>query len=68
MLNPEADWYRGDFHVHTNASDGAYPPSLVAGIAKAEGLDFVAITDHNTIDVGDYQSNFRWRSPCSRSP
>jgi hypothetical protein len=51
VLNPEAGWYRGDFHVHTNASDGVYPPALVAGIAQVEGLDFVAITDHNTIEA-----------------
>jgi hypothetical protein len=50
VLNPEAGWYRGDFHAHTNASDGVYAPDLVAGIAQAEGLDFVAITDHNTIE------------------
>jgi hypothetical protein len=49
VLNPAAGWYRGDLHAHTTASDGDYPPSLVVGIGKAEGLDFVAITDHNTI-------------------
>jgi len=49
VQNPNAGWYRGDFHVHTTASDGDYPPTLVAEIAKAEGLDFIAITDHNTI-------------------
>jgi len=51
VLNPEAGWYRGDFHAHTNASDGVYPPATLAGIARAEGLDFVAITDHNTIEA-----------------
>jgi hypothetical protein len=50
MINPRPGWYRGDFHVHTNASDGDYPPSLVVELARAEGLDFVAITDHNTIE------------------
>ena len=51
VLNPNPGWYKGDFHLHTNASlDGFYPPSLVAEIAKAEGLDFIAITDHNTIE------------------
>lgn len=49
VQNPNAGWYRGDFHVHTTASDGDYPPSLVAEIAKTEGLDFIAITDHNAI-------------------
>ena len=52
VLDPTPGWYRGDFHVHTNAShDGTYPLSLVAALAKAEGLDFCAITDHNTIDA-----------------
>ena len=49
VLNPKAGWYRGDFHVHTSASDGDYPPSQVIEIARAEGLDFIAITDHNTV-------------------
>jgi hypothetical protein len=50
-FHPNPAWYRGDFHVHTNASmDGDYPPNLVAGLAKTEGLDFVTITDHNSIE------------------
>ncbi|MBT3391448.1 MAG: PHP domain-containing protein [Chloroflexi bacterium] len=48
VVNPKSGWYRGDFHTHTNATDGDYPADVVAGIAKAEGLDFIAITDHNT--------------------
>ncbi|MBL6965643.1 MAG: PHP domain-containing protein [Anaerolineales bacterium] len=48
IVNPDAGWYRGDFHTHTQASDGIYPADVLAGIAKAEGLDFIAITDHNT--------------------
>jgi len=51
ILNQHPGWYRGDFHVHTHASnDGFYAPSTIAEMAKAEGLDFVAITDHNTIE------------------
>ena len=49
VINRKAGWYRGDFHTHTHASDGIYPADILAGIAKAEGLDFIAITDHNTI-------------------
>ena len=49
VINHKAGWYRGDFHTHTHASDGIYPADILAGIAKAEGLDFIAITDHNTI-------------------
>ena len=47
--NPNPGWYRGDFHLHTTASDGHYSPSTLARLARAEGLDFLAITDHNTI-------------------
>lgn len=47
------NWYRGDFHVHTSVSgDGATAhPTAVAEMAKDEGLDFLAITDHNTIEA-----------------
>lgn len=48
--NPNPSWYRGDFHLHTTASDGHYSPGTLARLVKAEGLDFIAITDHNTID------------------
>ncbi len=52
VLNTDPGWYRGDFHIHTDAShDGTYSLSLIAALAKAEGLDFCAITDHNTIDA-----------------
>jgi len=52
-------WYRGDLHLHTAHSDGRCP--LVTGrpapcrafltlqAARAAGLDFIAISDHNTM-------------------
>jgi hypothetical protein len=53
-------WYRGDLHSHTGHSDGSCasrggpasvpcPLFLSAQAAEARGLDFVAITDHNTV-------------------
>ena len=51
VFNPRPGWYRGDFHAHTNFSDGALPPPQLLELAKAEGLDFFAITDHNTIQA-----------------
>jgi hypothetical protein len=42
-------WYQGDFHCHTNHSDGALTPQELLQTARHEGLDFFAITDHNTI-------------------
>lgn len=38
---------KGDFHLHTNSSDGKLPPMEVIQIAKAEGVDILAITDHD---------------------
>jgi hypothetical protein len=43
-------WYRGDLHTHTHHSDAA--DCTVAGLIQAArdcGLDFVFLTDHNTI-------------------
>lgn len=51
-------WYRGDLHMHTAHSDGGCqsqsgkrvpcPVFLTAEAASARGLDFIAVTDHNT--------------------
>lgn len=40
-------WYAGALHVHTHHSDGALAPQALASRARAEGLDFITITDHN---------------------
>jgi hypothetical protein len=42
-----ARWYSGGLHFHTTHSDGAIGPAAVADAARAAGLDFFAITDHN---------------------
>jgi hypothetical protein len=45
----ENGWYRGELHCHTYHSDGDSDPREVIAAAKALGLDFLAITDHNSI-------------------
>jgi PHP domain len=40
-------WFAGALHAHTNHSDGALTPQQLADKARAEKLDFLAITDHN---------------------
>lgn len=42
-----AAWYAGALHAHTNHSDGQLTPAQLADKARGEGLDFLAITDHN---------------------
>lgn len=48
VFNPQPGWYRGDFHCHTHYSDGVLAPAELLALARAEGLDFFTITDHNT--------------------
>ena len=38
---------KGDLHTHTLASDGVHTLEELAWKAKRNGLDFVAVTDHN---------------------
>lgn len=59
MLDANAGWYRGDLHMHSAHSDASCdsqrgvrvpcPLFLTLEAASARGLDFVAITDHNTV-------------------
>lgn len=39
--------YKGDLHTHTHASDGVLPVDDLAKHAARNGLDYLAITDHN---------------------
>jgi hypothetical protein len=41
-------WFRGDWQSHTHHSDGGATVAELARVARRRGLDFVAITDHNT--------------------
>ncbi len=57
-LKTEPGWYRGDLHMHTQHSDGSCgsrtgkripcPLFRTLEAATARGLDFVAVTEHNT--------------------
>lgn len=42
--------YKADLHTHSTASDGQYTPSDLVRLAKARGLELLALTDHDTID------------------
>ena len=45
----DRSWQAGDLHSHTVHSDGALTVSELAALAVGRGLDFLAVTDHNTI-------------------
>ncbi len=63
VVRAEAGWYRGDLHMHTAHSDGSCPSLmgqrvpcplfLTVKAASERGLDFIAITDHNTTSHAD---------------
>lgn len=56
-------WYRGDLHLHTGESDGSCrsnagvkvpcPLFRMVERASAAGLDFVSLTEHNTVAHDD---------------
>jgi hypothetical protein len=41
-------WYAGDNHIHSTFSDGVGSVPDIVKAAKAIGLSFISITDHNT--------------------
>jgi hypothetical protein len=62
-LRSSPGWYRGDLHMHTAHSDGQCnsqagkrvpcPVFLTLQAAATRGLDFIAVTDHNTTSQYD---------------
>jgi predicted metal-dependent phosphoesterase TrpH len=61
VLNNTARWYQGDLHSHTGQSDGSCssvrgkkvpcPVFKLTEAAEQRGLDFLAVTDHNTLST-----------------
>lgn len=50
----QAQWLFGDFHMHSDASDGQHDLATLAKMAKRRSLDFIAVTNHN-----NYAENLR---------
>jgi len=47
-----------DLHTHTVYSDGKYTPEELVSAAKAAGLSYLAITDHDTVEgIGHLYEN-----------
>jgi len=46
LLPQPKGWYGGDSHTHSSYSDGMDTPARVAASARADGLDWYAVTDH----------------------
>lgn len=63
-LRRERRYYAGDFHVHSRESTDARPNvDEILRFAKSRGLDFVVITDHNTVTQDDFFIAAQKKSP-----
>ncbi len=56
MPNPftvDGNWYKGNLHTHTTASDGDLSPQEAIQAYAEEGYDFLALTDHDVLSNYD---------------
>jgi MYXO-CTERM domain-containing protein len=63
-IRPGPAWFSGDFHVHSEHSGDARPTlDAVADEATARGLDFVELSEHNTVSHLDHLASLQDRHP-----
>jgi hypothetical protein len=55
--------FKGEFHLHSNNSDGVESPAYVAGASRRAGLDFMALTDHRL-----YEPSMQAAEAFTRAP
>ena len=41
--------FKCDLHIHSICSDGRFTPSDIVKMAKEKNLDYVSLTDHDTL-------------------
>lgn len=56
-------WYRGDLHAHSEHSDGQNTVAEIVDYTRRVGLDYFALTDHNTISHWDELARLNDRAP-----
>ncbi|MFO0616515.1 MAG: CehA/McbA family metallohydrolase [Polyangiaceae bacterium] len=57
-------WYAGDLHAHSRESGDADPSiDELVTFARAEGLDFVELSDHNTVSQLDFIRDTQSKHP-----
>ncbi len=63
-LRRERRWWAGDLHAHSKESTDATPAlEDMVTFARGRGLDFVEISDHNTVTQLDYFAGVQARHP-----
>lgn len=64
MLSTERRWYKGDFHVHSHESgDASATFDQIHDLAISRGLDFINLSDHNTIAQHDLIAAYQQSHP-----
>jgi hypothetical protein len=49
VASTQPGWYRGDLHAHSIHSDGSWDIPEMTRFQRSRGLDFVSLSDHNTV-------------------
>ncbi|MED1270161.1 CehA/McbA family metallohydrolase [Bacillus mycoides] len=49
VVNEEHRWYKGDFHEHTDLTDGEIDDELGMKVCEKQELDFLYATEHNIV-------------------
>ena len=52
---------KADLHMHTTYSDGAYPLEQLINLAKSKNLNYISITDHDTL-IGSREAYTKYNS------
>jgi len=52
IMNKQRRYYKGDFHGHSFISDGAHTAKQVGEVLTKQNMDFMALTEHNTVAFG----------------
>ena len=58
-VRQETRWYRGDLHAHSHHSEASGMLADLIAAAREQGLDFLAVTEHNTISHHRLLGEFR---------
>src|ERR1043165_3179003 len=54
FAQPATRWWKGNLHTHTLWSDGDDFPEMVVDWYKSRGYDFLALSDHNILQEGNF--------------
>ncbi len=57
IFDAKLPFFKGNMHMHTTRSDGAWTPEQAMAAYAAAGYDFIAVTDHRTVGAtGKYEN------------